>query len=61
MHPLVIAGMNRFRMMFSIGSNKLFMSGIVIMKLLNLFLTLFANAEYGAWSWISATVDNMHS
>ena len=31
-HPLVIAGMNRFRMVFSIGSNKLLISGIVLMK-----------------------------
>ena len=57
MRPPVIAVMNQFRMVSSIGINKLLISGIVLMKQLNLFLKPLTNGEYAAWGWLSATVD----
>ena len=59
--PPVIAGMNRFQMVSSIGGNKLLISGMVLMKWHNLFLKPLRNTEYAAWGWLSTTVDNMRS
>ena len=60
-HPSVIADMDQFRMVSSIGMNKLQISEIVLMKWLILFLKPLTNIDYAGWDWLSATVDKMHS